>query len=242
MPARRLVLLPVVLVVLALAGVAAAADPTNPQISINPIDQSWAESMVLAPADLGRGWVADPSSEGDSSSSGDESTWCPEGTPNQSDLTTTGGGSSPDFTRGDSSWASSVAIVWQTADQAQSDWDRTLNVMPAFLKCLGGLFSGTAPGVKITVASKGAIPFAAVAPRTSAFRVKLAVKPTRRVKKKRKPLFANYDMVLLGNGRASAWLFLVWFNGKPLSAAYERSLAEKMAARMTTDPAATPAP
>ncbi len=243
MPARRVVVLPVVLAVLALAGVAAAADPTDPQININPTDQSWAESIVLAPADLGKGWVADPSSEGDSGSSGDESTWCPEGTPNQSDLTTTGGGSSPDFTRADSSWASSVAIVWQSPDQAQADWDRTLNVMPAFLKCLGKLFSGTAPGVKITVASKGAIAFPAVAPRTSAFRVKLAVKPTGRVKRtRRKTLFANYDMVLLGNGRASVWLFLVWFNRKPVSTAYERSLAEKMAARMTTDPSATPAP
>lgn len=243
MPARRLLLLPMVLVVLALAGVATAADPTDPQISINPTDQSWADSIVLTPADLGRGWVVDPSSEGDSGNSGDESTWCPEGTPNQSDLTATGGGNSPDFTRADSSWASSVAIVWQTPDQAQADWDRTLLAMPAFLKCLGKVFSGTLPGVKITVASNGAIAFPAVAPRTSAYRLKLAFKATARAKKKRrKTLFANYDMVLIGNGRASAWLFVVWFNGKPLSATYERTLAEKMAARMTTDPAAAPAP
>jgi hypothetical protein len=241
MSARRLVLVPVALIVLALAGVAAAAAPTDPQRTINPTDQAWADSIVLAREDLGKGWMIDPSSEGNSSDESSAS-WCPDGTPNQSDLTVTGSGASPDFTRTDSSYASSLAVVWHTSDEAQADWDRTVAAMPAFLDCLGELFKEAPAGVKVSVTSKAALPFAAVASRTAAYRIKLVIKSTRGPKKKRKKLVANYDMVLFGNGRASAWLFFVWFNGRPLSAAYEKSLAEKMVARMATDPAPATTP
>jgi hypothetical protein len=240
MSARRLVLVPVALIVLALAGVAAAAAPTDPQRTINPTDQAWADSIVLARADLGKGWMIDPTSEGNSSDESSES-WCPAGTPDQSDLTMTGNGASLDYTRTDSSYASSLAVVWRTGDEAQADWDRTAAAMPAFLECLGRLFSEAPAGLKVSVTSKAALPFAAVASRTAAYRIKLLIKSTRGPKKKRKKLVANYDMVLFGNGRVSAWLFFVWFNGRPLSAAYEKSLADKMAARMATDPA-PPAP
>jgi hypothetical protein len=54
--------------------------------------------------------------------------------------------------------------------------------------------------------------------------------------------FANFDFILFGNGRASGTMIVLSFNPKPLSVAYEQSLAEKMAARMASDPAATPAP
>jgi hypothetical protein len=239
MSARRLVLVPVVLFVLALAGVAAAAAPTDPHRTINPTDQAWADSIVLARDDLGKGWMIDPTSEGNSSDESSES-WCPAGTPDQSDLTMTGSGSSPDFTRTDSSYASSLAAVWRTSDEAQAEWDRTNTAMPAFLVCLGELFKQAPPGLKVSVASKGALPFAAVAPRTSAYRIKLVIKSTRGPKKKRKKLVANYDMVLFGKGRASASLFFVWFSGRPLPAGYEKALAEKMAARMATDPAPAP--
>jgi hypothetical protein len=235
MSARRLVLFPIALVVLALASVAAAAAPTEPRHTTNATDQAWADSIVLAHDDLGKGWMADPTSEGNSSDESSE-TWCPAGTPDQSDLTTTGSGASPDFTRSDSSYASSLSVIWRTADEAQADWDRTTTAMPAFLECLGELFREAPPGLKISITSKGALPFAAVAPRTAAYRIKLVIKSTRGPKKKRKKLVANYDMVLFGNGRASATLFFVWFSGRPLSAAYEKSLAEKMAARMATDP------
>jgi hypothetical protein len=236
MSARRLVLVPVALIVLALAGVAAAASPMDPHKTINATDQAWADSIVLERADLGKGWMVDPSSEGNSS---DESSaeWCPAGTPDQSDLTMTGTGASPDFTRSDSSYASSLADVWRTGDEAQAGWDRTVAAMPAFLECLEELFREAPAGLKVSVTSKGELPFAAVGSRTAAYRIKLVIQSTRGPKKKRKKLVANYDMVLFGNGRASAWLFFVWFKGKPLSAAYERSLAEKMAARMATDPA-----
>ena len=240
--ARRLVPLIVVLAVLVVVGVAAAAS-TDPQISIDPKDQAWADSIVLTPHDLGKGWVADPADTGDASGdelSSDDSTWCPEGVPNESDLTITGGSASPDFTRKDSTSVSSFAYVWQTSEQAQSDWDRTLAVMPAEIDCLADLFD-TAPtsAVKATITAKGTLPFPAVAPRTSAYRIRIVFTSTARVKKsKAPPLVARFDLVLLGNGRSSAWLLVDSFGGK-VTPAFERSLAGKLASRMTVDPAAS---
>jgi hypothetical protein len=242
---RRVVLTLFALTVLALAGVAAAAS-TDPQISIDPIDQTWAESIVLAPGDFGQGWKAEPMPEVDLEGidSGSEE-WCVEGTPDRSDLIVTGGAVSPDFTRPDDSSVSSYSLVWKTAEQAQTEWDRTLTRMPAFVSCLAALFSSGPKAVKIVVTRKGALALRAVTPRSAAFRIQLALERTVRVKKKRRKKlspFANFDIVLFGNGRASVTMLFVSFNPKPFSITYERSLVEKMAARMATDPAAQPAP
>jgi hypothetical protein len=243
-PARRLLPFVLVTLTLAVAGLATAAS-TDPQITIDPQDQSWADSIVLTRGDLGKGWVLDPTDPGDSSDdqASDDSTWCPEGIPDESDLTVTGGSASPGFTRKDSTSVSSFAYVWQTSEQAQADWDRTLAVMPAETNCLADVFD-TAPtgAVKATITSKGAISFPAVAPRTAAYRIRIVFTSTTRVKKRKTPPFiVKFDVVLLGNGRSSAWLIVDSFGGK-LSLAYERSLAAKMAARMTQDPAASSAP
>jgi hypothetical protein len=245
MSARRVVLFFGAIVVLALAGVAAAAS-TDPRIEIDPIDQAWAESIVLAPTDFNEGWTAEPTPEQDSDSDESESeSWCAEGTPNRSDLTATGVASSPDFTRDDKLSVWSYSIVWQTPEQAQADWDRMITSMPSLINCFARLFSGSVQGIKIVVTAKGRLAFPAVTSRTAAYRVKVAVETTVRVKKKRKkkllPL-ASLDFVLLGNGRASVMMMPLSLNPKPLSAALERSLAEKMAARMASDPTAPPAP
>ncbi len=243
---RRLVLLLLASIVLALTGVAGAAS-TDPQIRIEPVDQAWANSIVLVPADLGKGWKAEPMDERAPSSddSSDDSTWCAEGIPNRSDLIATGGASSPDFTRSDNSSVSSYSIVWQTPEQAQAEWDRTVTRMPAFINCLAAVFNGGPRAAKLVVTAKGSLAFPAVTSRTAAYRIKIAYEQTVRVKKKRKQKrspFANFDYILFGNGRASVTLIVLSFNPKPLSASYERSLAEKMAARIATDPAATPEP
>jgi hypothetical protein len=243
---RRLITIALTLSALAVAGLATAA-ATDPQISIDPADQAWAQSIVLVPGDLGQGWTADPvrESEPQSESSSGDSTWCREGIPNQSDLTITGVATSQDFRRSDDASVSSYSIVWQTAEQAQADWDRTMVTMPAVIDCLAGLFNGGPKAVKIVVTAKGAFAFPPVTSRTAAFRIKLAIQTTVRVKKKRKKKlvpFANLDFVMVGNGRASGVMILDSFNPKLLTVAYERSLAEKMAARMTADPRAAPAP
>jgi len=242
---RRLVLLPLALIILVLAGVAAAAS-SDPQFRADPVDQDWAQSIVLVPADLGRGWVAQPVEKpGQQSDDSSNDSWCAEGLPDRSDLTITGGASSPEFMSSSDSSLSSYSMIWQTADQAQSDWDRTIARMPAYINCLAAFFNGGPGDVRIVVTGKGALAFPAVASRSAAYRIKVAIETTVRVKKKkRKKLspFANFDLIMFGNGRASSTIIVLSFNPKPVSIAYERSLAEKMGARMASDPAGTPAP
>jgi hypothetical protein len=228
--------------VLALAGVAAAA-PTDPNVAINAADQAWADAIVLTRVDLGKGWSAERvPPQSDSESTTDDSSGCPEGIPDESDLTITGAAGPPGFDRGDSSVAS-AAIIWQTADQASADWELWTTALPAFMKCLSGFFTGSIAGLKVTVTGNGALTaFAGAAPRVSAYRLKIVFQPPARRKKKAKPLIAYFDFILFGAGRAFGWAFMDSFSPKPLTLAYERSLIEKMAARMANDPAAVPAP
>jgi hypothetical protein len=176
---------------------------------------------------------------------GAEPAGCQEGIPNLSDLTVTGVVVSPEFTRSDSSSIGSYSIVWQTLEQAQADWARTVTRMPAFIDCLADVLGGGPKASKIVVTSKGAVAFPTVTARTSAHRIKLAVATTVRGKKKRKRKrspFANLDFVLVGSGRASVTMTLLSFAPKPFTPSFERSLAEKMTARMVADPVSTPSP
>ncbi len=238
---RAASLLAGVCVVLALAGVAVAAT-TDPNVAIDPADQAWADSIVLTGADLGKGWSAERvPPESDPEGTTDDSSGCPEGIPDESDLTITGAAGPPGFNRGDSSVAS-AAIIWQTADQASADWERWTTAMPAFIKCLSGLFTGTVAGLRVTVTGNAAVTaFAGAAPRVSAYRIKIVFQPPARRKKKAKPLIAYFDFILFGAGRAFGWAFMESFSPKPLTLAYERLLIAKMAARMANDPAAVSA-
>jgi hypothetical protein len=232
-------------VALTLAGVAAAS-ATDPKVAITAADQAWAEAIVLTGSDLGKGWSASevpPAGDtGSTTDDTDDSSACPGGIPDESDLTATGGVGSPEFQRGESS-VSSAAIIWQTAEQAQADWERWTTAMPAFMKCVASVFTGTIAGLKVTVAVNGPLAvFAGAAPRVSAYRLKIVFKPLARRKKKAKPLIAYFDVAFFGAGRAFGWAFMDSFSPKPLTLAYERTLIEKMAARMANDPAAVPVP
>jgi hypothetical protein len=224
-------------VALALVG-SAAASATDPSVAIDPVDQEWAKAIVLTRADFGKGWKASAvPPQGDGDNTADDSSWCPEGTPDESDLTATGGIGS-EFERGDS-FVSAAAIIWQTADQAQADWERWTKAMPAFMDCFAGFFGGTVAGMKVTVTGNdGLTAFAGAAPRVLAYRLKISFKPATRRKKKTKPLVSTFDFIIFGNGRAFGWAIMDSFSPKPLTLAYERSLIEKMAARMADDPAA----
>ncbi len=240
----RLTALLVTAAVLLPAGVAGAAS-TDPQFDIGPADQAWAESIVLKQSDLGPGWIAEPPSGG-SGSSGSESgdpPFCPRADMDASDLTVTGGAGSPDFARGDSSDVSSGAIVWQTRDQARAYFDRTNAVIPTILDCLASLFTSlSSKEIEVVVTSTGAIPFLAVAPRTAAYRIQLVFRSTERVRGKLKKIStrASLDTLLLGNGRATAFIYVDAYGRKPFRPGYELSLAAATAARMSSDPAATP--
>jgi hypothetical protein len=235
MSRRRFTPFIVVLIAFVLAGVAVAA-PTDPQIVPDAVDQAWAESILLAPTDLGKGWRETTAQ--DSGSGGDEdSTFCPEANLDLSDLTVTGGRYS-EFSRGPSS-VSSFAIVWETPEQAQTYFDRTVAVMPALQECIAALFGISPAGVRIAVAANGELRFPAVAVRIAAYRIRVVIKSPGRTKKQRKPLVVNWDTIVLGNGRAAAWLYVNSYSSRPVSLAKEISLATALAARMETDPTGT---
>jgi hypothetical protein len=234
MARRRFTPTVLVLIALVLAGVAVAA-PTDPQVLLDPVDQHWAGSTVLVPTDLGKGWRETPPMEETESGGDGGVSFCPEADMDRSDLVATGGGSS-DFTRGASS-VSSFAIVWRTQEHAQADFDRTIAVMPALQGCTARLLNGSFAGIKMTVTANGSLQFPAVAPRISAYRIKLVIKSTARTKKKRKALVVTYDTIVLGNGRASAWLLVTSYSSRPVSLAKEMSLVTVLAARMEADPA-----
>jgi hypothetical protein len=237
MSRRRITPFAVVVVALVLAGAAGAA-ATDPQIAIDPVDQSWSDSVVLHPADLGKGWRETPPSTQESESGTDEGvSFCPEGSPDQSDLVATGGSVS-DFKRGSSS-VTSFALVWRTPENAQADFDRTLATMPALQACTAGLLNASFSGIKLTVTANGVLPFPEIAPRTSAYRIKLVITSSSRAKKKPKPITVNFDTILIGNGRAVVWLLVTSYSTRPVSAAKVRALATTLAARLATDPAAT---
>jgi hypothetical protein len=222
---------------LALAGTAGAA-ATDPQVQIAPADQAWAESILLSSADLGTGWSA-LSGGGGQAGDASASNLCPGFTPNESDLVVTGGSGSPDFMRSDGAVVSSAATVWQTPEHAQADWDRM--VQPQLLSCLASaIAAGSTKKLKIVIRSKGQLEFPGVASRTAAYRVGLSFRASRKVKGKLKKIAvpATFDLVLLGNGRATGMLLFVFVNAKPITASTEQSVAQLMAQRLAKDPSA----
>jgi hypothetical protein len=224
---------------LALAGTAGAA-ATDPQVQISPADQAWAESILLSTSDLGKGWSA-LSDAGGQAGDASASMLCPGFSPNESTLVVTGGSGSPDFMRSDGAVVSSAATVWQTPDHAQADWDGL--VQPQLLNCLASaVAAGSTKKLKIVIRSKGQLQFPAVASRTAAYRLGLSFRTSRKVKGKLKKLAvpATFDLVLLGNGRATGMLIFVFVDAKPISATTEQSVAGLMAERLAKDPAGSP--
>jgi hypothetical protein len=223
---------------LALAGTAGAA-ATDPQVQIAPADQAWAESILLGSSDLGTGWSA-LSGGGNQADDATASTLCAGFTPDESSLVVTGGSGSPDFMRSDGAVVSSAATVWQTADHAQTDWNAL--AQPQLLDCLASaVAAGSTKKLKIVIRSKGQRQFPAVASRTAAYRLGLSFRTSRKVNGKLKKIAvpATFDLVLLGNGRATGMLIFVFVNAKPITAGTEQSVAGLMAQRLAKDPAAT---
>ncbi len=223
-----------VLVSLVLSGTASAA-PVEPQLQIDPADQSWAQSILPSTYDFGSTWQALP---GDIAGDPRDNAICPAPLgPDESDLTITGGSSS-DFVREDGgAVVVSAVTVWQTSAHAQADWDRT--VQPALLSCVSAsLTSSSTKKIKLVVTGKRALTYPALAQRTAAYRFSLAYRTTKKVKKKRKTISmpATFDLVILGSGRATAMLGMLSFNRVPLSEGSKQTLASTVATRIARDP------
>ena len=222
---------------LASCGVAAASATREPQYQPAPADQSWAESIVLGAKDMGSGWKA-VSGGGTMDGSGGDSATC--SSPDESDLVLTGGWSSPDFMRADGAYVSSGAIVWQTADHAQADWDR--NVQAGLMSCVAAdLEASSTKKVKVVITGRQQLNWPQLAPRSAAFRISLALKSTVKVQRKTRKVSigATVDFVAVGTGRATAMLWTLSYNRQPLSDFAKQRYAITMVRRMAVDPAAT---
>ena len=231
---RRLLL--VVVAALGCCATAGDAATGDPQYQIVQADQDWADSIVLSASDMGNGW-RQSSNDGatDGSSSGD--TAC--SSPDESDLIMTGGSSSPDFSRADGAYLSTSAIVWQTADQAQADWDR--NVQAGLLSCLAAsVEASSTKKVKIVVAGRKQLTYPALAARSAAYRLSLLFKTSVKVRKKvrRISVRATYDFIAVGTGRATALMWALSFDRSPLSDFNKQQWAMLMVHRMAVDPSA----
>ena len=222
---------------LAFAGTAFAAS-AGPQVQIDAADQDWAAASSLTTADLGTGWASSGTSASLAATGGSVAA-CPELAVDESDLTATGGAASPDFNGPGGAYLASEAIVWSTSDQAQADWEREQQT--GFLDCFAAeaVHAGT-KAVKIRVVSKGALPFASVAPRAAAYRLRLTYTTKVRVKKTKRfrtvSVPGNFDFIMVGNGRVNVFLFANSFAASPITDTFEQQVATKVAARLSTDP------
>jgi hypothetical protein len=229
---RRLLL--VLVGALAFCATAGAASTGDPQYQAVQADQDWADSIVLSASDMGSGWRQ---TSNDGATDGGSNTAC--SSPDESDLTITGGSSSPDFSRADGAYVSTSAIVWKTADQAQADWDR--NVQAGLLSCLASSAeSSSTRKVKIVVASRKQLTYPALATRTAAYRFSLIFKTSVKVRKKTRKiaLRATYDFIAVGSGRATALMWALSFDRSPLSDVNKQQWATLMVQRMAVDPSA----
>jgi hypothetical protein len=229
---RRLLL--VLVGALALCATAGAAATGDPQYQMVQADQDWADSIVLSTSDMGKDWRQ---SSNDGATDGSGGTAC--SSPDESDLIMTGGSSSPDFSRADGAYVSTSAIVWQTADQAQSDWDR--NVQAGLLSCLAASAEASSTKkVKIVVAGKKQLTYPSLATRTAAYRMALVFKTSVRTHKKLRKIAvrATYDFIAVGTGRATALMWALSFDRSPLSDFNKQQWAMLMVHRMAVDPSA----
>jgi hypothetical protein len=232
-PFRRLAA--VALSALMLCATAAAASG-DPQYRPAPADQSWAESILLGANDFGGSWVS-LGSGGAMTSTGPQAATC--SAPDESDLVVTGGSYSANFLRYDGASVTTGAVVWQTAEQAQADWDR--NLQPAIMGCLAAeLQSASTKRVKVLVTGRRQIAWPPLAQRVVAYRLSLLLKATTKSgnKTRKVSIRATSDFVALGSGRATAMLWTVSFNSQPLSDSNKQQYALLMLRRMAADPLA----
>ena len=235
MPLRRLFL--AVLAALVFCAAAGAAATADPQFQPVPADQTWADSIVLSAKDFGRDWQSS-GSPGALTGSGNGTSTPTCSAADESDLVVTGGTYSPDFFRNDGAYVSSSVMVWQTADQAQADWDRHLQ--PGFMSCLAAdAQSASTKKVKVVVTGRKQLSWPMNAKRSAVYRLALVFKASVKVRGKTRKVSARatFDFVAVGNGRATATIGALSFNAQPLSDFNKQQLAMLMAQRMAVDPA-----
>jgi hypothetical protein len=155
-----------------------------------------------------------------------------------SDLVLTGGTYSPDFYRSDGAYFAATAVTWQTPEQAQADWSRTLQ--PAVMGCLAAdLEAESTKQVKVVITGRRQLAWPTFGERSVVYRISLVLKAHVRVKKKWRNMSAKAtaDFIAVGAGRARAMIWTFAFNAHPLSDVTQQQWATLMAQRMASPPA-----
>lgn len=219
---------------LALSATAAAATG-DPQFQLSQSDQAWTDAIVISANDVGGGWKRDGLAGGITGETS-PSPSCP--LPGLSDLVLTGGTYSPDFYRSDGAYVAATAITWQTPEQAQADWSRTLQ--PAVMGCLAAdLQAESTKQVKVVITGRHQLAWPTFGERSVVYRISLVLKAHMKVKKKWRNVStkATADFLAVGVGRARAMLWTFAFNAHPLSDVTQQKWALLMAQRMALPPA-----
>jgi hypothetical protein len=222
------------LAALALCATASAASG-DPQFQLSRSDQTWTDAIVLSAGDVGTGWKRD-GLPGSITGEASPSPYC--SLPDMSDLVLTGGTYSPDFYRSDGAYVAATAVTWQTPEQAEADWARTLQ--PALMGCLAAdLQAESTKQVKVVVTGRHQLVWPTFGERSVAYRISVVLKARVKVKKKwrRMSTKATADFLAVGAGRARVMLWTFSFNAHPLDDATQQNWATLMAQRLAAPPA-----
>jgi hypothetical protein len=219
---------------LALCATASAATG-DPQFQLSQSDQAWTDAIVISATDVGVGWKSDGLSGGITGEAS-PSPYC--SLPDMSDLVLTGGTYSPDFYRSDGAYVAATAVTWQTPEQAQADWSRTLQ--PAVMGCLAAdLQAESTKQVKVVITGRHQLAWPTFGERSVAYRISLVLKAHVKVKKKWRNVSAKAtaDFIAVGAGRARAMIWTFSFDAHPLNDFSKQKWAMLLAQRMSTPPA-----
>jgi len=215
---------------------AASAATGEPQFQLSQSDQAWTDAIVISANDVGSGWKRDGLPGG---ITGETSPSPSCSLPDLSDLVLTGGTYSPDFYRSDGAYVAATAVTWQTPDQAEADWSRTLQ--PAVMGCLAAdLQAESTKQVKVVITGRHQLAWPTFGERSVVYRISLVLKARVKVKKKWRNVSAKAtaDFIAVGAGRARAMIWTFAFNAHPLSDLTQQQWALLMAQRMASPPSA----
>lgn len=207
------------LLALAVAAPAAATGaPGAPHLRHSKADTSLATSTLLNKSTLGSGWVV-------ASHSTSGQVVCDNAaTPNESDLTETGGASGPLFTRPEQAIAQSTH-VFATSAQAATAWARMMP--PKLVICMEQEVENlSAMSAPVYVTAWYRLRFAPLATRVAGYRVVARATTTKKTKET-----VYLDVLLLGHDRTMTTLILSALKA-PFSNGFEQGLARTLAAQL----------
>jgi hypothetical protein len=213
---RRVLLLPIVLLALALATTAAARDPRLEQLRLNAADNALAKRIALKARDVGAAWRQTEVPESD------QPLRCPGFNPDLSRFTVTGKAKTA-FTQPTGASIASAVEVYESRADAVGDFKTAAT--PALARCLKSMLEREfgAFGVPVRVRSARVVPAARIGDRRIAYRVIAALGPSGAT------VNVYFDVVVVQKGRSIAALF---FTSPGNRVSRQSSLAATVASRM----------